>query len=171
MTSITESQMALTSRMVNFMLGRPGPAAGRLHQCTVRRTRGVGDPPAARGGAGTVATAGSARRRPSRGRALPAEARLQAMKWEDTPADQLDLTVHVVLRALATLIGQRISRIPQRLRAEFVAARVPVKRGGQRVRQRDAVQHGPRRRPAPRDILDVVTPAAQADQLGRKLHY
>src|SRR6185503_13135256 len=123
MTSITESQMALTSRMVNFMLGRSGPATGRLHQCTVRRTRGVRDPPAAR-------AAPERRRQPevrAAGRrrgagATPAEARLQTMQGEDAPADQLDLTVHVVLRALPALIGQRISRIPQRLRAEFVAA-------------------------------------------------
>src|SRR5262249_40256402 len=75
------------------------------------------------------------------------ERSLQTMEGEDAPADQLDLAGHVVLRALPALVGQRVSRIPQRPRAELVAARVGVKRRRQRVGQRDAVQHGPRRRP------------------------
>src|SRR5206468_5995671 len=112
----------------------------------------------------------SIRRRP-RGPAIAARwaPSLQAMEGKDAPANRLDLAVDVVLGALPALIGKRLRRIPERLRAELVAARVRAKRRGQRVGQRDAVQHGPRGRPPARHVLHIVAPAAEADELRRQL--
>src|SRR5438552_14185987 len=101
MTSITEIQIALTRRRVNFMPIRPCSAARRTSQCTVRGPRARRD----RGDGAAVTArprrpAGSTLARGPRGDRPAARAPgLQVVDREDGSADRVDLARGVLLRA------------------------------------------------------------------------
>src|SRR3989442_6795992 len=145
MTSITESQIALTRRRVNFM---PVPSCDRfvlsgMISISVYRTR----PAHAANGVTTPVHGGpggsSSRVSPRAEIRGPARARLQVVDREDGPADRFDLARDVLLRAQVPMVGERLGWIPERIRHELVAARVRRECRGKRGGQLDAVQHGP----------------------------